>query len=272
MTKNNKLTTILMAALMLGAAAGTSMAAEASLDAAVMSAYVWRGQVLNDEAVLQPSFTASSEWGLKLNAWGNMDLTDKHDLSGELNEIDLLIAYAPVWEAPVNLEVGFIEYAFPKEGNWEISLPDNHVVVADETLKGEDLDTRELYVIVGTDKIILAPTLSVYYDVDQVKDFYLNLGISHSLPLIEDTLSLDLAASIGYSGKDYNEYYFGSDSAALNDGNVSAKLGYSITESLSVAGVIQYTALLDSDVKDGAEAIYGDKDKLFGGVSASYGF
>ena len=118
-------------------------AADASVDAALLSAYVWRGQVINNEMVLQPAFTAASEWGLRLNAWANMDLTDKVDQKGEINEIDLLAAYSPKIEGPVSFEIGLAEYAFPKEGNWEVELPDGHAIIEEETRIGEDTDTRE---------------------------------------------------------------------------------------------------------------------------------
>lgn len=272
MTLTSKVCIATLTALALCLPAIEGRAATASLDMEIYSAYVWRGQVYNDEAVLQPSFTAESEWGLRLNAWGNIDLTDQFDVRGEFNEIDLTIAYSPVWELPFNVEVGVAEYAYPKEGNWEVELPEGHVMVAEDTLRGEDTDSRDVFLEVGTDKVILSPTLFVSYDFGQVKDFYLNLGISHSLPLMEDTLSLDLAASIGYGFGDYNEYYFGTDEAALNDGNVSATLAYNLTESISVSGKIQYTALLDSDIKDAAEIKYGKKDIVHGGVAVGYSF
>ncbi|HEY8241739.1 MAG TPA: hypothetical protein VIH35_09845, partial [Kiritimatiellia bacterium] len=40
-------------------AAAEESAVSASIDVPVLSAYVWRGQVLNDEGVLQPSATIS---------------------------------------------------------------------------------------------------------------------------------------------------------------------------------------------------------------------
>ncbi|MFH0880425.1 MAG: hypothetical protein V2A34_11985 [Lentisphaerota bacterium] len=272
MTDSTRRITFALMALTLGVTASTILAADASLDAAVLSAYVWRGQVINDEMVLQPAFTAESEWGLKLNAWANVDLTDKADVKGEVNEIDLLISYSPKFEGPVSLEVGFAEYAFPKEGNWEVELPDGHAVVAEETRIGEDTDTREVFLTVAAEDVILAPTLLLSYDMDEVKDLYVNLGISHSLPLMDETLSLDLSASVGYAFKDYNKYYFGTDDAAFNDGNVAASLAYTVTPSLSLTGTIQYTAMLDSKIKDGAELKFGEKDIVYGGVSASFAF
>jgi hypothetical protein len=233
----------------------TAHAAESSLDVAGFSSYVWRGQVLNDEAVLQPAFTTTTDFGLSLNAWGNIDLTDQFDNRGEFSEVDLTASYALPLKGPVGVEVGVVEYLFPKEGNFE----EHH-----------DVDTREIYGKVSAD-VISAPTLSVYYDFDEVDGAYASLGVSHSFELIE-TLSLDIAGSIGGATADYNDYYFGEDSAALNDSNVSGGLTYSPTETLSFSGVVQYTWLLNEAIRDGAKEIYGKKDHPFVGVSASYGF
>ena len=47
----------------------------ASIDLPILSAYVWRGQVLNDEGVVQPSATIS-KGGFSLNYWQNFALTE----------------------------------------------------------------------------------------------------------------------------------------------------------------------------------------------------
>jgi len=276
--KRNKLRTVLVAMGLLALAALNGMAAEASLDLPVFSHYVWRGQVLNDEAVFQPSLTVSGPWGLSFNTWANMDLTDNFDNSGEFTEVDLTVAYALPLEGPVGVEVGVVEFLFPKEGDFSaplipeghpplgITLPEGHPT----ELSGEDLDTGEVFAKVSVETL-LSPTLSVNYDFDEVEGFYVNAGISHSIDLVEKT-TLDLGASLGFGDEDYNASYFGSDEAALNDGNVSATVSYAFSETLSLAGQLQYTAMLDSDIEEGAEATYGEKDVVYGGVTLSASF
>jgi len=48
-----------------------------ALDSTFNSAYVWRGLRLNDEAVWQPSVSASWK-GFTATLWGNVDLTDRN--------------------------------------------------------------------------------------------------------------------------------------------------------------------------------------------------
>ena len=258
-------------ALLVVGAAG-AWAAEASLDLVVNSHYVWRGQVLNDEPVFQPSVTIS-KGGFSFNWWGNLNLTD--NITGdahEFSEHDVGISYArpcPLTGAEVTL--GLVNYDFPN-------------VAADQTATGVDAlskNTHEVYLSYSLAEVPLAPTLLVSYDFNEVKDVYVNLAVSHSIDLVEK-LSLDLDASVGFGGKDYNDFYFSfepeegaaivNDSAAFNDGNVSVGLTYAFSETLSLGGKVQYTALLDSDIRKGAEALYGEKDVVYGGVTLSHSF
>ncbi len=240
--------------------------AEASLDVEYFSSYVWRGQVLNSESVLQPAFSASADFGLSLSAWGNMDLTDKADCRGEFTEVDLTVAYQLPLSGTLGVSVGVIEYLFPKEGDYEAGTPDGHPDVPDR----KDSDTRELFVELGLD-VILAPTLTLYYDVDEVNGFYGSFELGQGIALTEQ-LELGLGASIGMGDRDYNNYYFGKKSIALNDLNLSAGLGYAFTDNLSLAGAIHYTTLLDGSIRAGGDETYDEKDRVYGSVSAAYSF
>lgn len=253
MTKVKKMT---MAGLLAGmiAAPGALLAADgvsASLDIPVLSTYVWRGQVLNDEAVLQPSATIT-KGGFSLNYWQNFALTDNQTGdSAEFTEHDITVSYAlacPLVEG-ATLTLGLINYDFP---NSELA------------------DTREVYASYAI-PCVLAPTLSVYYDFNEVDDFYANLGISHGFELT-DALTLNAAASVGYAGKDYNDVYFGTDDDALNDVNVSLKLPIKLCEAATLTPGVAYTSLLDSDIEDGADVLYGEKDAVVGSLSLLIGF
>ncbi len=256
----------LAAALLAGALVSTSTtpahSAEGSVDAAVYSAYVWRGQVYNDESVLQPGFTTGAA-GWYLNAWGNMPLTDNTGNSGEFNEVDLTLSYVLPLDGPVGVEVGILEYLFPKEGDF-----------ADEAtgIRADDTDTREVYAAVSLDAP-LSPSLSAYWDIDEAEEdaIYVTFGLSHSESVTEQ-LSVGAGASVGYGSEHYNDYYFGVADPALNDANVSASASYAVSEALSVGAEVVYTWLLDSDIEEAAAATYFDDEHLWGGVTASLQF
>lgn len=219
-----------------------------SADVGLFSAYVWRGQVLNDRAVVQPSVTAA-KGPFSLNVWGNLNLVG--DDQQDTTELDYTAAYTlPLNTDDVTVDVGMIFYTFPGDGN-----------TAEET--------EELFVTATLNNILLTPVASLYYDFDEAEGFYGNLAISQGVE-ISDAMSAEIGGSIGYGSQNYNKYYFGNDDAegSLNDYNVYVSADYALSEKLSVGALLQYTMLDGSVDNSGYEA----NDLLWGGVSLSYQF
>ncbi len=75
----------------------------------------------------------------------------------------------------VSLTTGAIAYLYPKEDS--------------------GTDTTELYATLAVDTF-LAPTVSVYWDVDAYDGGYASFGLSHSVPL-GSRLSVELSAAVG---------------------------------------------------------------------------
>ncbi len=205
---------VLLALLSL-AAAPASADAEYALDFA--SAYVWRGITFTDGAVFQPSVTASNDSGFAINVWGSLDIDDANDMSGEFNEIDLTASYGFGSDA-VSAEVGFIEYLFP-------NTPFD--------------GTREVYLTVGWD-ITASPSVSLYYDIDEVKDFYANVGVSFGGD-VSDALAWSIDVSAGHAGDDFAAAYDGL-SGGMYDGNVTFGLSGG-----AWSAFVSYVDALDSD-------------------------
>ncbi|MDE0838926.1 MAG: MltA-interacting MipA family protein, partial [Kiritimatiellae bacterium] len=158
-----------------------TLAAEASLDAAVYSAYDWRGQVLNDEAVLQPSIDVSSDNGLTVNVWGNFDLTDSVGDSEEFSEVDITVSYdLDLGENALGAQIGLIEYLFPKEDD-----------VA-------DADTREIFVGLSETVGEFDLSLTAYLDIDEVDGAYINAAVEHALSVGEE-IGLVAGASVAFA-------------------------------------------------------------------------
>ena len=255
----------LMIASLVTAAIGIStvpaLAAEASLDVDVMSSYVWRGQVLNKEGVVQPSLSASTEYGLGFNAWGNMDITDDAGNKSKFTEIDLTASYAPPVDGPIGVEIGLIEYTFPNSSA---------------------SSTREAYAAAEAD-VVGTPAVAFYYDFGEVNSMYMVFGLSEEFLFVEEKLALGIGASLGLGGNHYNKMYFGGgaadedeldeiDKVKFNDLNIGADISYDILENLSVGASASYMYLVDSTIRDAADEAYGKKDRFFGGVSAGYTF
>lgn len=257
---NTARTTAVIAAtlLMLGALNGTASAEEAEkpsgdLSVSLLSKYVWRGfELSKDSLVVQPSITASY-MGFGINLWGNLDTDQSEELFGEdganLNETDLTLSYGSS-AGMVSYSAGYIYYG----------------------LEGAE-DTQELYASVGLDTI-LAPTLTVYRDIDAFPGWYTTLGVSHSFPLSE-TISLDLSGQVSYLSADDADTIADPDDPAssysdFHDGKLSLAFTIPITEEIAVVPGISYSfALSDaaSDVIKAGSASGDDDNFLYGGVT-----
>ncbi|NOY80121.1 MAG: hypothetical protein GXP31_03855 [Kiritimatiellaeota bacterium] len=218
----------------------------------VATKYVWRGQLLTDDPVIQPSATLSWK-GLSLNVWGSIDATDVNEGSGEeyrLQEVDYTLSYGFTPTEGLDLEAGFITYTFPGTGLYT---------------------TEEVYGSVSLSRLPLTPTLAVYYDVDEVEGFYVNLSVDHTFQLTEK-LALGLGAGIGWADSDYNTVYFGVNDSGLGDVSIGASLDYAVNERVSISAHVGYTAFADDDIRDAADAGYGDSSNLVCGVNLSMTF
>jgi len=254
-------------------ATGLASAEEAKvtgeLDLPVLSSYVWRGQVLNDQVVAQPSLTVS-KYGFSLNTWANYNLNGSYssyakDNQNEFSEVDLTASYATTvgpTNFPISLSGGIIQYLFP---NQTLSLSTNGLGKAYP-------GTHEVYAAVGLPNLPLAPTLQVNYDFDSANGFYANLAISQSFELIKDKAALVASASLGAGSTHYNDYYFGEHKNALNDGIVGLAVPITLPAGWSLKPAVQYVFLPDSTIRDAANTLYGHKDRVVGSLTLSYAF
>jgi len=223
-----------------GASAEETKGPAVSTDVTVASKYVWRGLRLTDDPVLQPSLTVDYK-GLGLNVWGNTDLTDVNGTSGEINELDYTLSYSFSVDK-VDLSIGVIQYTFPHT----------------------DFEpTTEIYGTAALD-VLLSPTVTIYWDTDEVGGVYGTLGISHSFALGEVrgiSPSLDLSGSIGYATSNMNEGYYGVNSSGFVDLLLTAGLAIPIDEHLSFGPFVSFSQVVDSDLKD---AVADDNATFFG--------
>jgi hypothetical protein len=226
------------------------------LSADLNSAYVFRGAVVNNEAVLQPQVEVSTEMCsgiVGVRAWANHDLTSngsRFPESGDsligLTEVDYTLFYASAYE-DFDYEVGVIRYDFPED---------------------HDFDTWEVY---GTTEYnackCFVPFASVYFDLEEYEGWYVNGG-AYSDMEVSDALTTGVSADIGYGSRQHNKGYYGSDNNALADLNLKAYSSYAISEKLSAGAQVVYTQLLDNGVRRDDP----DSEIIWGGVNLSYAF
>ncbi len=132
-----------------------------SVDLPVLSAFVWRGQVVNSDAVSQPSLTVT-KGGFSANVFGNVNLTNISPIDApRVTETDFTFSYSTKINS-LATSAGWIEYLFP-----------NQTVIDSVTgLRKAAPGTRELFVTAGLPELPGAPSIALYRDVDLIKGSY----------------------------------------------------------------------------------------------------
>lgn len=182
------------------------------------SRYIWRGFDLNpqNQPVLQPSITHSfGDSGFSVNVWGSFSFENK-----ELHEADLTLSYDFKTAENFSLSIGLIHYG------WYFT----------EGFDFGDHTTQEIYITAGLPKVILGPSLSVYYDFNNGDGFYVSLGLGHSVQL-SDQLNLDLSASLGYNGEQWI------DESGFSDLNLGLSVPFKI-DKISISPFVKITFVL----------------------------
>ncbi|HUV63984.1 MAG TPA: hypothetical protein VMW24_08805 [Sedimentisphaerales bacterium] len=195
--------------------------------------YVWRGQNLVDDWVLQPGAGIGYK-GLTASAWGNLDLTGENGNRGEFSEVDLTLDYSGQFSGLdiLSYSAGLIYYDFPVPHAGD--------------------DTTELYWGLSLD-VPASPSVTVYRDVDEADGTYVSLGISHSFADAFELgpgipVSLDLGASLGWGSASYNKFYWGVNSDKLNDLVLSVGLPFEIA-GFTITPSVNYVTLMSDAVR-----------------------
>ena len=245
-------------------------AAEVEAYADVLSAYVFNGQVGNDEAVFQPGLDVAGPFGFGYSLWANMDLTDNPastapNTSGEWSEVDLSLNWTAPSAGPLTFSAGGLYYIYPQSSSTVATNADGSV----ETVSKAPADgSYQVFAKVAAD-FPLAPAVKFCHELDNTDDWIVLFTVGHGFDLT-DALALNLGAVLGFAGDYYVESNYGSGTgAAFTHAQFDAALGYALTEKASVALKGSFSTLLDGDVRD---AVASDQDIFFGGVNASYSF
>jgi hypothetical protein len=223
------------------------------------SKYILRGQNISDDPVFQPGVSASYK-GLTAAIWGNLELTNINDKSGDFSELDYSLNYTGVLPGMEGVEyaVGAIYYDFPGCTADNIRCP----------------DTTEIYWGLNFD-LPSNPSITVFHDVDEAEGSYVLLAAGHSIEKIAELspdipVGMEIGASLGWGSGSYNKYFWGTDQSKLND------LAFSVSFPMEIAGWklapnLNYVTLVSDDIRD--TDIYGtDSDFLFVGISLSKSF
>ena len=243
-----------------------AFAPEVTVEAALVSSHVWRGQVYNNDFVVQPQVTLS-QYGVSLNVWGNYDLgKNVNGVSSDFSEIDFSLAYTlPLDINDVAIDFGVIGYHFPANGTGNTGAP----------------STAELFgtATVLTWKDYAIPSVTFFGDIDEANGTYILFDVVAPYQ-ISDYLAVEAGVSVGWGNTSYNDYYFNNapilgsstQDAGWNDYNFYGNASYEILENLTASVSLTYTFLEGGSIRSAADKIYESKEKFWGGVNIAYDF
>ena len=203
------------------------------------SHYIWRGQKLSGDWVLQPS--AGFQYGqFAASLWANYDTdTDEH------TETDLTLSYFFDWRE-FGFEVGYIYYGLDSES-----------------------DTQELFGTVVLKNIFLTPTFTMYLDFDEGDGLYFEGAVSYAHQLPRD-LTLELGALVSFNVENETTGTFSN----FNTGELKASLTVPIYQDFTLTPVLGYSFPLSDQAKDRLrdKSSDGDSSHLYAGFSFSVDF
>ena len=215
-------------------------------DLKIAGGFVWRGTVVSDEPVAQPSATV--RYGdFSMNAWATRDLGEREE-AAEYGRVDVTADYSMTAGRHL-FGAGLVGIAYYEGG-------------AD--------DTMEAFLWYALD-VTLLPAITVAYDFRDIQGFYASLGLAQSVELIRDRLALDLHLEVNGADEAYADALFGyseqlarelqafaPDGPSLVDLTFSVETPLRLGEVATVTPGVQLMTLLDSDIRDAVDDRGGD--------------
>mgnify|MGYP000122185177 FL=1 len=225
-------------------AGGATLEVESEAELSVVSAYVWRGRVMNDEPCFQPSLRIASS-NILFSAWGTWDLTDVTNSSSH-SRVDLTVEASGGFGIHM-FSAGLAAYIYH-----------------DAPASAQD-DTFEVYLRYVAD-VLMLPFVEVRYDFSAYDGYYGSAGIAHSFTLRSRSdelagVDLDMKLSVGACDRTYADRFYGlpaddlrpefkPDKPILADLTASVWLPMTLSDNLSVIPMARFVYIIDGDVRD----------------------
>jgi hypothetical protein len=234
---------------LIGVSVASAAALDGSVDLSVQSAYIWRGMVLNDKPVFQPSLSLyEGPWSASI--WSNINLTADHGYDGVASEMDYWLAYT-FGGKDVDLTLTYYAYTFPHTTS---------------------VSTQEVWANLTFKSLPMAPSLTAIRDVNAIKGWYFLLTGSQNLGLLKMRGSdgLVLTVNVGHGTTEYCRGYFPEiEHDSVTD--FGARLDWPLKVGPGKLKLdVQYTNFTDADVY--APGFEGKRANLVGGVVYSLAF
>lgn len=244
--------------LVVGSTAGAELEYEAEVG--VVSAYAWRGLVINDEPCIQPSLALASG-GMSASLWATHDLTDVPG-SSRHTRIDGSVHYEAAC-GPHVLSSGLTAYVYPDVSDGRM---DNTV----EWSLGYALD------------MYLLPSFTAYYDFEK-DGIYCALSVAHSREWADGRVAADVNLSLGAGDENYNSESlddlvgarastYDPEDPELVDLTVSLELPLKAGDLWEITPGVTYSSLVGSELRDAVKEAGRDASEVVFSLSAGAAF
>ena len=236
---------------------------ESTLEVGLASAYVDRGQVINDNPVIQPQLTLS-QYNYSLNLWANYDLgTNMENVRNAISEFDISFAYSlPVDVNQMAIDIGLINYNYP--GNGDSSNPSTTELFLSSTF----LSFQSIF----------TSSVTMYADIQEYPGVYFLFDIFAPYELSE-YVGLIYGISAGYGNTSYNDEKWSTDPSTSNndagwtDFNIYVNASYEVSDTLTAAASLNYMSLNGSAFETAANDLGLQANQiLWGAVNLAYDF
>ena len=230
---------------------------ELSMD--ILSDYMWRGMICNDNPVWQPSVTIAYDAGdygaLSANIWSSFDLTHKRGTYNNsrreagLQEIDYTLSYS-IELAGVGFEVGHVWYTYQNNNG---------------------ATDQDLYATVSYENKYVVPSASVYWNYsdscgNDVSALYDLFGLSRDFE-VAPKLTLTPSASLGFGGNAWTDC-----GCELTDQTLGISASYALCENVSLGEQVNYTWIPSHTLRRNDYMGEGKDQICWGGVNVTFSF
>jgi len=230
-------------------------------EARVASGFTWRGTVITEDPVFQPSVNLNGTHG-GVRVWGTWDLTDS-DEPVDRSRVDLSV-FGRLEAGMALLRGGAVAYLYH------------------DGLYARNQDTYEVFAECTLDVIGL-PSVRVNYDISKLDGLYAQARVAHSFELIADQWAMDIRLGVGLMDQAYAETQFTTRDAESGevvyepDGMVLSDFEAIIEWPVfigpwTVTPAVLYQTQLDSDVKDAVKAAGEATDQWVVSLACGYTF
>ena len=257
-------------------ASGIAEKCNASFSVDVMSKYLWRGTIMNDNPCWQPNVTfgiSDESWGgIYAGVWSSLDMTHKRNniggvsqRKGGMQELDFYAGYAK--------SVGNFDFDF---AHWWYTYPNDNFS-----------QYNELYGSISYNNEILVPGAEVWWAYQNKSSFdeycYFNFYVRRAFTLLDDKLTVTPKASLGFSDSAFTRSYVvdwrgvgaNGNGVQMTDQTLSPRMDYAITANLSVAAHINYTWIPSHTLRHERWMTYGHDSRsqiVWGGIGVTMSF